>query len=109
MQLSPLTEEEAEAFLLEPGGEVTHLRRASTDPLARHIYAALNCREFDGGVSGRGLDERAFSREELKAALVYLCQREGEGLEVEREITFVKECLSWLSQGVEGKVVMEFW
>ena len=87
---------------------MAYLRLGATNPLARHIYAALNCREFDGGVSGRGLGERAFSREELEAALVYLCQREGEGIGLEREIAFVNECLGWLLRGIAGEVVIEF-
>jgi hypothetical protein len=87
---------------------VAYLRLGASDPRARHIYAALNCREFDGGVSGRGLGERAFSREELEAALVYLCQREGEGIGLEREMAFVNACLGWLLRGIDGEVVIEF-
>jgi hypothetical protein len=102
-----LTEEEIADFLLKRQGEGAYLRRGAYNPLAREIYAALNCHELDGGVSGTA-GERAFSRDEFERALAYLRGRKGEGLEIEDEITFVEACLSWLSGGDDGEVVIWF-
>ena len=95
---------ETERFIFQKEEKVAYLRRGAYNPLAREIYAALNCRELDGGVSGAP-GERAFSRDEFEQALVYLRKRKGDGLEVDPEIAFIETCLSRLSCGAEEIVI----
>ena len=94
---------ETERFIFQKEEKVAYLRRGASTSLAREIYAALNCRELDGGVSGAG--ERAFSRDEFEQAVSYLRKRKGEGLDVDLEIAFVETCLNRLSCGAEEIVI----
>jgi hypothetical protein len=97
---------ETERFIFQKEQEVAYLRRGAYNPLAREIYAALNCQELDGGLSGAP-GERTFARDELERALAYLRGRKGEGLDVAPEIAFIQACLSRLSRGA-GELVIYF-
>jgi hypothetical protein len=95
---------ETERFVYLRDEEVAYLRRSAYNPLAREIYAALNCPELDGGVSGAP-GEKVVSQVDLEQALVYLRKRQAEGLEVEPEIAFVEACLSRIAAAADQVVV----
>lgn len=76
-------------------GAQAYLRRSAFDRMNGTIYAALNCEQHNGGVSGCGT-EQYFTRDEIKLALARL--RDVKGADYERE--FLETCLLHRGDGV---------
>lgn len=87
------------ALTSERNDQVAYLRRAAWDELNGTIYAALQCEELSGGVSGGG-SEAVFTHDELVRAL----GRIPAGEDTEREREFLRKCIA-----AGGDVRIEFW
>ena len=77
------------------GPEIAYLRRGSHNPLRHQIYEVLDARECDGDASGAP-GTRWVTREKLESALVELERRRRDGVPVDEEVRFVRECLAAL-------------
>lgn len=77
------------------GPEVAYLRRGAYNPLRHQIYEVLEVQECDGDVSGAP-GTRWVTRERLESALKELKSRRDDGIPVDEEIRFVRECLDAL-------------
>jgi hypothetical protein len=77
------------------GPQVAYLRRGAHNSLRHQIYEVLDAQDCDGDVSGAP-GTRWVTREKLESALKELERRRDDGIAVNEEIRFVRECLGAL-------------
>lgn len=72
--------------------EIAELCRNASNPLRHTIYEVLDATDYEGNVSGIWA-ARWFNRQQLNIALTLLNELFSDGLDVERENKFVRDCL----------------